>query len=411
MPQPVTVRRRRQTNLVEVLEVRTLLSSTNIAAVRPDLADANDLLAHYLDTEVLTGGNSSPEITFHFGFSTTSNNGGGPQGFNDFALAGDFSGVGFDQSVVARPFAGAVQWLGDTDRDTTQEYLFRFGLSDMTPLIADMNADGYDDAIAVDRTTVSGLNEWYVHYAVPGATPFPTDDSTVGVDATFSFGLNGDIPRVGDINGNGRADVLTVRNDGALFDWYISHSTAYPNNTATVLSVDQTINDYGANNDLPVIGNWDNDGDDNIGVVDENTSPSTWNLDTNGGGAVEISKQYGLAGDQYIVGKWADRVWDGGAATSNWSDAANWDSNILPTTGDDVLIGDLSGTPTIDVTATMDIQSLTRFRIRARFRWDWKSVARRSPSLPERRSRQHRRPSVAERLPGLVPLRCPEPPI
>ena len=121
MPESVTIRRRRRTNLVEVLEVRTLLSATNIAAVRPDTGFANNLLAHYLDTEVLTGGNSSPEITFHFGFSTTSNNGVGLQGFNDFALAGDFSGVGFDQSVVARPFAGAVQWLGDTNRDTTQE--------------------------------------------------------------------------------------------------------------------------------------------------------------------------------------------------------------------------------------------------------------------------------------------------
>lgn len=118
----------------ETLETRVLMA-TNIGAVRPDTAFDNDLLAHYLDNEALVGGNSSPEITFHYGFSATSHNGVGPQGFNDFALAGDFSKTGFDNSIVVRPFEGALQWLGDTDRDTTQEHLFRFGLSDMTPLI------------------------------------------------------------------------------------------------------------------------------------------------------------------------------------------------------------------------------------------------------------------------------------
>ena len=162
-------RRSRRPNLIETLEIRALLASTNIAAVRPDLVNSPFLLEQYLDTDPLGGPrDSAHEITFDFGFSSISV-GAGTLG-NDIARAGDLSGVGYDQSVVVRGVSGALQWLGDTDRDTTQEYLFRFGLSDMTPLIADMNSDGYDDVIAVDRTTVSGLNEWYVHYAVPGST-------------------------------------------------------------------------------------------------------------------------------------------------------------------------------------------------------------------------------------------------
>ncbi len=58
---------------------------------------------------------------------------------------------------MTRDFAGALQWLGDTDRDTDQEYLFRFGLAGFTSLVADMNGDGVDDAVAVDTSTVSGF--------------------------------------------------------------------------------------------------------------------------------------------------------------------------------------------------------------------------------------------------------------
>jgi hypothetical protein len=67
------------------------------------------------------------------------------------------------------------------------------------------------------------------------------------VDATFSFGLNAThVPQVGDISGDGRADAISVDDDGTNFDWYISNAAAgatpYPNNTATVLSVSTTIN-------------------------------------------------------------------------------------------------------------------------------------------------------------------------
>lgn len=354
--QPHSSSRRRRLQ-IEQVEIRRLLAGdVNIGAVRPDTAFTNNLLAHYLDTQPLATGDANPEITFHYGFSATSNNGVGLQGFNDTALAGDLSGVGYDQSVVVRPLAGALQWLGDTDRDTTQEYLFRFGLADMTPLIADMNGDGIDDAVAVDTTTGSNLLEWYVHYGVPGANPFPTDDSTVGVDATFSFGVDAqhvaavgglaDIPRVGDINGDGRADVLAVRRGASTKDWFVSFSLgSYPNNTATVLDIHQTITGYGANAAVPVIGDWDNDGDENIGAIDQG-SPSTWNLDTNGGGAAEITKQYGLSGDQYIVGQWADVMWDGNQDGDgngvNWADPDNWSSGVMPLGSNSVVVDQIA---------------------------------------------------------------------
>ena len=36
-------------------------------------------------------------------------------------------------------------------------------------------------------------------------------------------------------------------------------------------------------------------------------------------------------------------TWDGGAGTLNWSDASNWDTDTVPTSADDVSIGDLAG--------------------------------------------------------------------
>ncbi len=358
---------------IERLESRVLLA-TNIGAVRPNLADSNDLLQHFLDTQPLATGDANAEITFHYGFSATSNNGVGLQGFDDYALAGDLSGIGFDQSVVVRPQGGALQWLGDTDRDTTQEYLFRFGLADMVPLIADMNGDGTDDIIAVDTTTTSNLLEWYVHFGVPGNTPYPTNDSTLSVDATFSFGVDADhpaaisgfadIPRVGDINGDGRADAIVVRNGLLTKDWFISYAAnpgnPYPNNVNTTLTISNTISGYGAVAATPVVGDWDNDGDDNIGAVD-NTATLTWNLDTNGGGGVEITKSFGLPGDQLIVGRWADVLWDGNQDGDGdgvtWSNANNWSSGSIPTSSQSVAI-DQPGLNTITVNATTTVGSV-----------------------------------------------------
>ena len=335
---------RRRRLLLQQLEKRAMWAADlTLGVVRPD---GGILLDQFLDQDTIANSlpNATPEISFKFGVNSTAPQAGTTG--NDMALAGDLSGVGYDQVIVARGLPGvgsALQWLGDTDRDTTQEYIFRFGLNDMTPLIADMNGDGIDDVIAVDRDAVSGLNEWYVSYGAAGANPFPTDDSTLTVDATFSFGFSTDEPQVGDLNGDGRADVIAVREVAADLDWFVSNAaggaTPYPNNTATTLNVDNTISGFGLVGEVPVVGDWDNDGDDNIGRVDEGTSPVTWRLDTDGlGGVAELNPQYGLAGDQYIAGRWADVLWDGGAGNANWSAAANWSGDTLPTLTDTVVI-------------------------------------------------------------------------
>ena len=50
--------------------------------------------------------------------------------------------------------------------------------------------------------------------------------------------------------------------------------------------------------------------------------------------------------------------WDGGGLTNNWSEAANWDSDTLPTSDDPVLIRDVSGTVTVvNLDASFDLNA------------------------------------------------------
>lgn len=182
-------------------------------------------------------------------------------------------------------------------------------------LIADMNGDGYDDLIAVEPnsgTAPTNLLKWYVHYWDPNGAPAQqgggttdyftaarfsfrrkplpakrrggtTDyfsDGVLAADAEFSFGFNiveptvsvDDIPLVGDFNGDGRANVAVARDNGAVYDYFIAYASGganpYPNSVLSTLSVNQTFA-FGQSGSIPVVGDWDNDGDDNIGVIRE----------------------------------------------------------------------------------------------------------------------------------------------
>jgi hypothetical protein len=50
-------------------------------------------------------------------------------------------------------------------------------------------------------------------------------------------------------------------------------------------------------------------------------------------------------------------TWDGGAGTLNYADAANWNTNTIPTVNDDVIIPDLVGSPTIIITGNRTVNS------------------------------------------------------
>lgn len=82
------------------------------------------------------------------------------------------------------------------------------------------------------------------------------------------FGINGDIPVIGDWDGNGKDEIGIFR-----------QSDPNPNTNSFYLDKGLTGDkhewgpfEYGDTGDFPVIGNWDGDGDDNIGVFRPSTN-------------------------------------------------------------------------------------------------------------------------------------------
>ena len=98
---------------------------------------------------------------------------------------------------------------------------------------------------------------------------------------------------------------------------------------------------YGAAGDVPVVGDWDGNGTQTHGVFRD----GTWILkNTLGGGAGDYERSYGQAGDQPIVGDWdGDGIQTIGFRRGNQFFLSN--SNLLPSTAHQFTIGDAGDIP------------------------------------------------------------------
>ena len=114
----------------------------------------------------------------------------------------------------------------------------------------------------------------------------------------------------------------------------------------------------------PAVGNTftiiDNDGTDAVsGTFSGLIQGATFTL---GYATVQISYAGGSDNNDVVLTVTASPViWDGGPTGTGtvWSLAENWVGDVLPGTADDVVIPDLTGTPTITSSGTVSIKSLT----------------------------------------------------
>ena len=342
---------------IEGLRRRQLLAADMIAVARPD---AGTLLDHFVDTEPLVDNAlATNDLDFKFGFNSTAPG----VSANDQIVVGDWSGLGFDQAGAVREVGITSQFLLDTDRDTTNEYLFRFGSNTDTAIAGDFNGDGFTD-VGVARDS-GGAFLFELKYASTTGDAFPRDDSTVTADATFLFGFSTDDIAVGDYDGDGFDDIAVVR-DGAIDnDWFITLAdagTPYPNNAATTLTVDLPVVSFGTNAWIPLAGDFDDDGTDDLVVHSPGTSiafpgVNEWSVDTDMDGITELLYAYGLPGDIPYIGQFAERTWDGGGDGSTFSDAANWSDDTLPGPSNSILI-DQPNAVTLNVTGSTTISDL-----------------------------------------------------
>jgi PKD repeat protein len=125
-------------------------------------------------------------------------------------------------------------------------------------------------AVGVFRNTTGN---WSLDYNNTGST-----------DSTFHFGKTGDIPVVGDWNGDMTIDAGVFRPSTGT--WYLDTTR-----TGVIASAFQ----FGKSGDVPVVGDWNGDMTIDIGVFRPSTG--TWYLDTTRTGVIASSFQFGKSGD------------------------------------------------------------------------------------------------------------------
>ncbi len=130
----------------------------------------------------------------------------------------DFNGDGRDDVVTFTQNAAADVYValsnGSGFVGTEQKWHDFFALGGETPLTGDFNGDGRDDVVVF---THGSLADVYVALSTGGG---------FGGSAKWHdfFSLSGEVPAVGDVNGDGRDDIITFTRN-TLADVYVSLST------------------------------------------------------------------------------------------------------------------------------------------------------------------------------------------
>lgn len=206
----------------------------------------------------------------------------------DQFLTGDWNGDGAQDLVVVRPNSeGGLTWLIDLGADNIPDVQHKYGLAGDTAVLGDWNGDGTDDPGVVRNNPAGNRLDWYLDTSrVEYANPTPR-----------AYGLlsEGHRPIIGDWDGNGRDDLGVYKNgaDG-LVNWLLdTNGDKFADITRGYGLVSQS--------HQPIVGDWNGDGRDDLGVTFKNGAGLTWLLDTNGDKFADITKSYGFATDRPVV--------------------------------------------------------------------------------------------------------------
>jgi subtilisin family serine protease len=191
------------------------------------------------------------------------------------------NGTGFilmDTIGVYRP-SNQKFYLRNSNTSGFADVVVQFGLSGDIPVLGDWDGNG---------TTTIGV------YRPTNSTFYLRNLNTAGVaDTVVQYGISGDIPIAGDWNGDGITTMGVYRP---------SNSTFYLRNSNTTGNADIKI-PYGIRGDIPIVGDWTGQGHDTIGVY--RPSNQTFYLrNSNTTGNADIKVSYGILGDMPIVGDW-----------------------------------------------------------------------------------------------------------
>ena len=119
-----------------------------------------------------------------------------------------------------------------------------------------------------------------------------------------SFGQPGDLPATRGITGFTEIIIGTFQPQQGLWKFDLNG-----NNTFDNCSIDECDDNFGALGDIPVVGDWNGSGTEEIGVFRPSTGE--WFLDVNGNGqwdGCRVDKcieHFGVGGDFPVVGDWS----------------------------------------------------------------------------------------------------------
>ncbi len=203
----------------------------------------------------------------------------------DIPVAGDWTGDGMKKIGVFRSGIWYLDMKGDGVWDGGLiDKVYTFGTAGDIPVVGDWTGDGRDK-IGVFRN-----GTWYLDMDGDGVwQPFPlvscpsVSPCTSPVDTSYSFGMAGDIPVVGDWTGDGITKIGVFRSGMWYLDmdgngsWNPEPLCQCPAGSPCLTAVDAGYA-FGMAGDYPVVGDWTGDGRAKIGVYRN----GAWYLDTNG---------------------------------------------------------------------------------------------------------------------------------
>ena len=179
-----------------------------------------------------------------------------------------------DTIGVYRP-SNTTFYLKKANNSGFADEVIAYGIPGDLPIIGDWDGDGID-TIGVYRNGVFFLRN---------------ANTSGSADLVVPFGIPGDVPVAGDWDGDG-IDTIGVYRNGVFF--LRNSNAAGPADLGFA---------YGAPGDIPIAGDWTGKGSDSVGVYRPPES-SFYEKNTNASGYADVVNLLGLGGDHPLVGDW-----------------------------------------------------------------------------------------------------------